>query len=97
MKIFNQQEPSTSHLQAFVSITYVLTLTSPQMYYTANLSSLPFGIAGQVLDSPKNQVVSDQGEDCLTITVQRPSTATPNSKLPVIFWIFGGGFEFGST
>jgi carboxylesterase type B len=29
--------------------------------------------------------------------VQRPSSATANSSLPVVFWIFGGGFEFGST
>ncbi|KAH9066827.1 carotenoid ester lipase precursor [Lactarius vividus] len=34
-------------------------------------------------------------EDCLTINVVKPSSATPNSKLPVIFWIFGGGFEIG--
>ncbi|KAH9008696.1 carotenoid ester lipase precursor [Lactarius deliciosus] len=34
-------------------------------------------------------------EDCLTINVVKPSSATPNSKLPVIFWIFGGVFEIG--
>lgn len=29
-------------------------------------------------------------EDCLTLNVQRPATATAGSKLPVVFWIFGG-------
>lgn len=37
------------------------------------------------------------GEDCLNLNVQRPTNATSTSKLPVVFWIYGGGFEFGST
>jgi len=37
------------------------------------------------------------GEDCLNLNVQRPANITKNSKLPVIFWIYGGGFEFGDT
>jgi carboxylesterase type B len=37
------------------------------------------------------------GEDCLTVNVNRPIGTTSTSKLPVLFWIFGGGFELGST
>jgi acetylcholinesterase len=37
------------------------------------------------------------GEDCLNLNVERSANATANSKLPVVFWIFGGGFELGST
>jgi carboxylesterase type B len=40
---------------------------------------------------------SDAGEDCLTLNVQRPAAATVDSKLPVLFWIYGGGFNTGST
>ncbi len=36
-------------------------------------------------------------EDCLTLNVQRPSSANATSNLPVLFWIYGGGFERGST
>lgn len=36
-------------------------------------------------------------EDCLTITVQRPAGIQADSKLPVLFWIYGGAFEFGDT
>ncbi|KAG6902406.1 hypothetical protein C0995_000332 [Termitomyces sp. Mi166 len=36
-------------------------------------------------------------EDCLTINVVKPATATSTSKLPVVVWIFGGGFELGGT
>ena len=37
------------------------------------------------------------GEDCLTVSVQRPLGTTSSSKLPVLFWIYGGGFSAGST
>ncbi|KAH8817000.1 Alpha/Beta hydrolase protein [Xylogone sp. PMI_703] len=37
------------------------------------------------------------GEDCLTLNIQRPSFATAQSKLPVLVWLYAGGFEQGST
>ncbi|KAL6796378.1 Alpha/Beta hydrolase protein [Trichoderma sp. SZMC 28013] len=37
------------------------------------------------------------GEDCLTLNVQRPSYIAKNAKLPVLVWVYGGGFEQGST
>ncbi|KAH6917971.1 carotenoid ester lipase precursor [Coprinopsis sp. MPI-PUGE-AT-0042] len=36
-------------------------------------------------------------EDCLTIDVYKPDTATASSKLPVLVWIYGGGFQEGSA
>jgi carboxylesterase type B len=36
-------------------------------------------------------------EDCLYINVQRPSGTKAGDKLPVLFWIFPGGFEMGSN
>lgn len=35
-------------------------------------------------------------EECLTISVMRPQGTPTDAKLPVLFWIFGGGFETGS-
>ena len=35
-------------------------------------------------------------EDCLFINVWKPANAAPTAKLPVMVWIFGGGFVFGS-
>ena len=35
-------------------------------------------------------------EDCLYINVYAPSDAAPSSKLPVMFWIHGGGFFSGA-
>ncbi|KAI0198157.1 Alpha/Beta hydrolase protein [Astrocystis sublimbata] len=38
----------------------------------------------------------DETEDCLTISVMRPQGVAADAKLPVLFWIFGGGFQTGS-
>lgn len=36
-------------------------------------------------------------EDCLTLNLWIPPTASPASKLPVIVFIYGGGFTIGSS
>ncbi|KAH8891512.1 alpha/beta-hydrolase [Thozetella sp. PMI_491] len=41
--------------------------------------------------------LGDAREDCLTISVMRPEGVAPDAKLPVLFWIHGGGFELGSS
>lgn len=41
--------------------------------------------------------VTVDNEDCLTINVFAPYGATRPSNLPVVVWIFGGGFEIGGT
>lgn len=69
----------------------------PQFFFSVDDSNLPSGVLGTILDTPLFQTVTNAGEDCLTINVQRPAGTTSSSKLPVLFWIFGGGFELGST
>ncbi|OAQ61275.1 cholinesterase [Pochonia chlamydosporia 170] len=46
---------------------------------------------GKQLDKPIGQ------EDCLTLNVERPAGTKAGDKLPVLFWIFGGGFTFGAS
>jgi para-nitrobenzyl esterase len=36
-----------------------------------------------------------QSEDCLSLNVYVPKSATPASKLPVLFWIHGGALQTG--
>jgi para-nitrobenzyl esterase len=38
-----------------------------------------------------------QSEDCLFLNLWRPSSAAPGAKLPVMVWIYGGGFTGGSS
>jgi para-nitrobenzyl esterase len=44
--------------------------------------------------SPPAQVPS---EDCLFVNVWSPASAVPGAKLPVMVWIYGGGFVGGSS
>ncbi|KAI0076889.1 alpha/beta-hydrolase [Panus rudis PR-1116 ss-1] len=36
-------------------------------------------------------------EDCLSVNVWTPADAKPGSRLPIVFWIPGGGFEIGGS
>lgn len=53
-------------------------------------------------DAKNNQLPTDdvdeqeQDEDCLRLTVTKPSNAGPESKLPVLVFIHGGAFFLGS-
>jgi para-nitrobenzyl esterase len=38
----------------------------------------------------------NSSEDCLYLNVWRPATAATDAKLPVMVWIYGGAFLFGS-
>lgn len=42
-----------------------------------------------------NQVVLTGSEDCLHVNIYAPPNSTPESNLPVMFFIFGGGFIRG--
>ncbi|KAK7178687.1 hypothetical protein PSPO01_15266 [Paraphaeosphaeria sporulosa] len=39
----------------------------------------------------------NESEDCLTLNVVRPSKAHRNLNLPVLVWIYGGGFQEGGS
>ena len=41
-------------------------------------------------------IAPTSSEDCLFINVFRPAEAAPGAKLPVMVWIHGGAFVFGS-
>ena len=51
---------------------------------------------GRVFD---DMVFQDAGpsEDCLFLNVYAPANATDKSKLPVMFWIHGGGYAGGAS
>ena len=70
--------------------------TCPQMYISDEALGIIGGVATSVLELPIFQTIEGV-EDCLTINVQRPAGTKKGDKLPVLFWMFGGGFELGGT
>lgn len=59
--------------------------------------SFPANILGIIANNPLVQKISNSGEDCLNVNIIRPSGVDPATKLPVVFWIYGGAFELGSN
>lgn len=55
-------------------------------------------VVEMIFNSPlvRNDVIGGN-EDCLTLNVQRPGGVQAGDNLPVLLWIYGGGFEIGST
>lgn len=45
---------------------------------------------------PSGNGPRSEAEDCLFLNVQRPAGARPGQRLPVYFWIHGGGLQNGS-
>ncbi|KAJ5808974.1 hypothetical protein N7474_010243 [Penicillium riverlandense] len=69
----------------------------PQFFFDDNWSAFPSSVLGDLMNLPLFQNVTDAGEDCLNLNINRPSGTDAGAKLPVLVWIFGGGFELGST
>jgi carboxylesterase type B len=58
------------------------------------LDSLPQDSKGPLFDCLKNTVV--ESEDCLYLNIFRPAGTKAGDNLPVMVWIHGGAFLFGS-
>ncbi|KAI0326234.1 carotenoid ester lipase precursor [Cubamyces sp. BRFM 1775] len=78
--------------------THTVTAFGPSCPQQAINLDLPSQLASDAVDFILNSVygiVFPSDEDCLTINVVVPAGTQPNAKLPVVAWIFGGGFELG--
>lgn len=70
----------------------------PLAPYEGEHSAAAYGSAcPQQGSSTSKRGVIVSSEDCLTLNVFAPAVMLPGSKLPVVVYIFGGGFETGSS
>lgn len=65
----------------------------PQFVSSNDAKHFLLDTLGDIANLPFVQEATGQSEDCLSITVARPEGTKADAKLPVLFWIFGGGFE----
>ncbi|KAJ7149883.1 carotenoid ester lipase precursor [Mycena crocata] len=79
--------PKTPHVLHGIQNVTAFGAACPQQAQSPVPVPPPFAI-------PTYNVIS---EDCLTLNVFKPRTASPQSKLPVFVWFYGGGFEFGNS
>ncbi|KAJ2916212.1 hypothetical protein MD484_g4180, partial [Candolleomyces efflorescens] len=63
------------------------------------LKAGPFNASayGKACFQPLVEDLSTLSEDCLTINIHRPKNIKSSNKLPVLFWIYGGGFVTGAA
>lgn len=87
--------PLSRPFGAFISTP--IPSSCPQFLSQIDRKNLPSSALGILSNTPFLQIATEQSEDCLNLNVQRPALRNPLSKLPVVVFFFGGGFEFGST
>ncbi|KAJ8495360.1 hypothetical protein ONZ51_g1780 [Trametes cubensis] len=88
---------NTGQTEFFGGIPYAEPPTS-QLRFAAPVLKAEPGVAN--LDASKYGVSCPQtnpNEDCLTINVLRPVGISAGANLPVMVWIYGGGFQAGDA
>lgn len=95
---------TTYNVENWLGIPYAepptgsLRLRPPQPFMsTGSVNAQAFGYACFQMLPPGSSLASlPQSEDCLTLNIFKPSGLSPRKRLPVLFWIHGGGFSSGS-
>src|SRR5262249_29576114 len=74
-------QPLATGFGTFVS--QALPMSCPQFRFQVDTSNLPSVVLGLIEESPFVHAITNIGEDCLSLNVQRPTGTTPRSQLPV--------------
>jgi para-nitrobenzyl esterase len=93
--------PTNFNVYAFYGIRYAAPPVGPLRWQPPTAPTPPAGTVvastpGNACPQPGNLSPITQGEDCLFLNVWVPTSATPDSKLPVYFYIHGGSLIAGT-
>ena len=101
------QEAPGGPARAFLGIPYAAPPVGPLRWkppvpaqaWKATLQATSFGSRCMQQPLYDDMYFRDPGtsEDCLTLNIWTPASVKPGAKLPVMVWIYGGGFITGST
>ncbi|ODQ77558.1 hypothetical protein BABINDRAFT_163554, partial [Babjeviella inositovora NRRL Y-12698] len=96
---FKPPQPYTGSLNGFQALAYGPSCpqANPVTGELGIFGSLPQDALNLVMQTPLFNASIPQSEDCLTLNVYRKRGLSSTAKLPVMFWIFGGGFELGGS
>lgn len=95
------------HVRIFLGIPFAAPPVGPLRWKPPQPSAKWKGVKQATAFGPRcmqptvnaDMVFHDSGlsEDCLTLNVWAPASAKKGQPLPVMVWIYGGGFSTGST
>lgn len=95
---------SIPDLDLFLGIRYAeppvgnQRFANPRAVRTSSNSTMQATAYGPgCLQQQLNTLYNGFGEDCLTLNIVRPAGIKPDAKLPVMFWIHGGGNTRGQS
>jgi triacylglycerol lipase len=74
-----------------------LVTTSKSVYYNATEYGYDCPGYGSDTTSMVNKGLITLNEDCFNLNIIRPNTDGSHGLLPVMIWIFGGGWSQGAT
>ncbi len=87
----------------FLGIPYAMAPTG-SLRWKPPAPAVPWNgvLSATALPTPASQLGGINGpqvihEDCLYLNIYRPAGFSPDAKMPVLFWIHGGGFVDGSA